>query len=119
MTLIEELKGLGADVDEALDRVMGDNDLYEMLLGTFLSSLGENNVSVSDFDGSDLDGLIKRVHTLKGVTGNLGLTPLFKSYTDILGKLRDNQPKAAKAGYEQLIPVQEAFTKCIQRHMGM
>jgi len=116
MNLIDELKGLGASVDEALDRVMGDEDLYVMMLGMFLSSVAENPISSEDFDAGDLDGLIKRVHTLKGVTGNLGLTPLFNSYTESLGLLRAGDGKAAKAVYDKLLPVQTAVIDCIQRH---
>jgi len=116
MTLIDELKGLGANVDEALDRVMGDEDLYVMMLGMFLSSVAENPISPEDFNAGDLEDLTKRVHTLKGVTGNLGLTPLFNSYTESLGLLRSGDGKAAKAVYDKLLPVQTAVIDCIQRH---
>lgn len=116
MNLIDELKSLGADVDEALDRVMGDQDLYVMMLGMFLSSVAENPISPEDFDAGELEGLIKRVHTLKGVTGNLGLTPLFNSYTESLGLLRAGDGKAAKEVYSKLLPVQTAVIDCIQRH---
>lgn len=116
MSLIEELKGLGVDVNEALDRVMGDEDLYVMMLGMFLSSVAENPVSPEDFNGADLEGLTKRVHTLKGITGNLGLTPLFNSYTESLGLLRSGDGKGAKAVYEKLLPVQTSIIDCIQRH---
>lgn len=116
MTLIDELKGLGANVDEALDRVMGDEDLYVMMLGMFLSSVAENPISPEDFNAGDLEDLTKRVHTLKGVTGNLGLTPLFNSYTESLGLLRSGDGKAAKAAYDKLLPIQTAVIDCIQRH---
>ena len=116
MTLIEELKSLGANVDEGLDRVMGDHDLYEMMLGMFISSVGDNPISTDEFDSADLDGLIKKVHMLKGVTGNLALTPLFNSYTEILGQLRAGQAKDAKKGYETLLGVQKLVLDCIQRN---
>ncbi len=116
MGLIEELKSLGADVNEALDRVMGDEDLYVMMLGMFLSSVAENPISPEDFDAGDLDSLIKRVHTLKGVTGNLGLTPLFNGYTESLGLLRAGDGKAAKEVYNKALPVQTAVIDCIRRH---
>lgn len=118
MNLTDELKGLGVNVDEALDRVMGDTDLYEMMLGMFLSSLAENPIELGDFDAGDVENLTKRIHTLKGVTGNLAITPLFNLYTEILGQLRAGQVKEAKAGYEKLSPIQAAITACILRHQG-
>lgn len=118
MELMEELKSLGADVNEALDRIMGDASLYEMMLGMFVDSVRDTPVCPEDFDRSDLDDLIKRVHTLKGITGNLSLTPLFNSYTQTLGLLRGNQPKEAKEEFLRLMPVQEKFLACINRHAG-
>ena len=116
MDLIEALKGLGANVEEGLDRVMGDRDLYGMMLGMFLGSAEELSISPEDFDAGDLDGLIKKVHTLKGITGNLALTPLFDGYTEILGLLRAGRAGEGKAGYTKLLPVQTAMVECIRRH---
>lgn len=115
MSMIDELKNLGANVDEGLDRVMGDQDLYSMMLGMFIGSVNDNPISLEDFDSGDLDGLIKKIHMLKGVTGNLALTPLFNQYTEILGQLRAGNPKAGKAGYEKLVPLQKSILDCIQK----
>lgn len=116
MNLTEELKNLGVDVQEGLDRVMGDRDLYEMMLGMFLSAVEEHSVAPADFDAEDLDGLIKKIHALKGITGNLALTPLFDGYTKTLELLRAERPAEGRAAYEKLLPAQAAMIECIQRH---
>ena len=118
MNLMEELKSMGADVEEGLDRVMGDHDLYNMMLGMFLDAVKEHAIALEDFDAGDMEGLIKKVHTLKGTTGNLALTPLFDGYTEILGLLRAGKAAEGKAGYEKLLPVQVAVIDCIRRHQG-
>lgn len=118
MTMIEELKNLGVNVDEGLDRVMGDHDLYEMMLGMFIDAVNSNPVSQEDFDGDGLDEAIKRVHMLKGVTGNLAMTPLFNKYTEVLGLLRAGQIAEAKAGFEEILPAQAMILDCIKRHTG-
>ena len=118
MELIKELQALGANTDEALERVMGDTSLYEMMLGMFVDSVRDNPIAEADFDGADLEGLIKRVHMLKGVTGNLSIVPLFTGYTEILGQLRGNQPQEAKAGYLRLQPVQAKIIDCIKQNQG-
>lgn len=119
MNYLEELKSLGVNVEEGLDRVMGDQELYTMMLGMVLGAVEENSVAPEDFDARDLDGLIGRVHSLKGTTGNLALTPLFHGYTEILGQLRAGQAAEGKAGYEKLLPVQAAILDCIRRHQGV
>lgn len=118
MSMIEELKGMGLDVDEGLDRVMGDEDLYAMMLGMFVDSVRDNPIQAEDFDKGDLDSLIKQVHTIKGVTGNLALTPLFNGYNEALTLLRAGNPKAAKAEYVKLVPIQADIIDCIKRNRG-
>lgn len=112
----EELEKLGVDVDEGLDRVMGDESLYEMMLGMFLDALNESPIELGEFDGADLEPLIRKVHALKGTTGNLSLTPLFNGYVEVLGFLRGNQPEEAKAAMEKIIPVQEKIVECIKQN---
>ncbi len=118
MSLLEELKGLGVNVDEGLDRVMGDDSLYAMMLGMFVDAIATTSISLEEFSGSDLSELIRKVHTLKGTTGNLSLTPLFDGYMETLGLLRNNQPAQARAVFERMLPVQEKIVDCIKRNMG-
>ena len=115
MSLTESLKNLGVNVDEGLDRVMGDTSLYEMMLGMFLDLVRDNPISLEDFDGADLDTLIKRVHTLKGTAGNLSITPLFNGYNQSLILLREGQADKAKAEFARLLPVQTEIIDCIKR----
>ena len=118
MSLLEELKGLGVNVDEGLGRVMGDASLYEMMLGMFVDAIATTPISLEEFSGSDLEELIRKVHTLKGTTGNLSLTPLFDGYMEALGLLRGNQPAQARAVFERMLPVQDKIVDCIKRNMG-
>ena len=116
MSLLEELKDLGTDVSQGMERVMGDSSLYEMMLGMFVSSVQENHVTLEDFDGGDLEDVIRRVHTLKGVTGNLAITPLFNGYTEILGLLRSGDAQTAKKQFEQVLTIQGKVLDCINRY---
>lgn len=115
MTFIEELKSLGMDTDEGLDRVMGDKDLYEMMLGMFADAVRDNPVAAEDF-GGDPEPLIRRVHMLKGTSGNLSLTPIFHGYNTVLGLLRDGKPDQARAEFETMLPVQDKLIDCIRRY---
>jgi len=116
MSLFDELRALNVDVDEGLNRVMGDSSLYEMMLGMFLDSVNGNPVEPADFDADDVTKTIERVHMLKGVTGNLAMTRLFTEYTQILGLLRAGETKQAKESFERLLPLQEEIMNCIKRH---
>lgn len=117
MSLTEELKALGADTEEGLERVMGDGPLYEMMLGMFIDTLRDNPIALEEFEGDDPEALIRKVHLLKGTTGNLALTPLFTGYNTALQLLREGAAEAAKAEFERILPVQEQFVACIKSHM--
>lgn len=110
------LEALGVNITEGLDRVMGDEDLYEMMLGMFVDMINDSPISLEEFDSSDYSELIERVHTLKGTTGNLSIIPLFEGYTKTLELLRDERPQEAKAAYEKMLPVQSEILDCIRQN---
>ena len=118
MTFLQELEGLGVDVKEGLDRVMGDESLYVMMCGMFVSSVQSAPISLEEFDGGSLDGLIGKIHSLKGTTGNLSMEPLFTRYEKALTLLRANKPAEAKAVYQELLPIQDDILQCINRNQG-
>lgn len=117
MSFFEELKELGVDVEEGLERVMEDEPLYETMLGMYIDKVNSNPIAVEDFEADDLDDLIGRVHILKGLTGNLAMTPLFAGYLQMLDLLRNARPQEAVKEYERILPAQTAIVDCIKRHM--
>ena len=116
MDFFDELKTLGVDVDEGKERVMGDADLYTMMLDMFVTAIDTTPIRPEDFDGGALDDVIGKIHTLKGTTGNLSIQPLFTRYTQSLTLLREGKPAEAKAVYLELLPIQEKVLECIRRH---
>lgn len=116
MALLEEMQALGANVQEGMDRVMNDQSLYEMMLGMFVDEVEKDTISVDDFDKEDLDEVIKRVHTLKGVAGNLSITPLFEGYMETLTLLRAGDAAKAKETFTGILPTQEKVLDCIKRY---
>lgn len=116
MNLLQELENMEVNVQEALDRVMGDADLFELMLGMFVDVVEEKPIELADFDAPDLDELIKHVHTLKGTTGNLSIMPLYEGYNKILGLLRNSQPHPAKELMAELLPVQAKIIECIKKY---
>lgn len=115
MTLLEELKSLGVDVQEGLERLGGNEALYTKLLGSFVKSI-ETHYVQPDFDNNDYQDIIEKTHALKGTSGNLSLTPIYKAYTEIVDLLRAGQPEQAKEKIEKILPVQEEIIRCIEKY---
>ena len=117
MSLLEELKSLGVNVDEGLDRVLGDEALYERMTGMFVDLVNNNSISPEDFFEADLSTLFVRIHVLKDITSNLAMTPLSKRYARAMDFLRSGQAAEAKKEFEKLLPSQIKIMDCIKRHM--
>lgn len=115
MNLISELKELGANTDEGLERCMNKPEFYERLLKKVPDNF--EKLEVQNFlEAGDFQTATTNAHTLKGVAGNLSLTPLFTAYTEIVNLLRADKPDEAVKVLADILPVQEQFLSCIKRY---
>lgn len=90
--LTDQLRAAGADMDGAMRRMVGDEELYGVCFAYFMNdpafsaleeALHEKNYA-SAFDA---------VHTLKGVAGNLGLMRIYELTSVMVETLRGGEPK--------------------------
>ena len=116
MSLFDELRELGVDVDDGLKRINGNEKLYTKLLGSFIKAINTYNVQ-PDFDGTDYNDVIEKTHAIKGTSGNLSITPVYEAYTKIVDKLRGGDPETAREILKEVLPVQEKIVACIESHM--
>ena len=105
MRMVEELKELVANVDEAMQRFMNNAALYEKMLKK-LPNMMKGKQVMEAIETGNIDGAIEIAHTLKGVLGNLSITPLYEAYTDIVALLRQNDMEKAKSILENSFPVE-------------
>lgn len=116
MSLFEELRALGVDIDDGLKRLNGNEKLYTRLLGTFIKTF-DAGVVKPDFDANNCNEAIEKAHAIKGTAGNLSLTPIYESYSEILALLRTGKPEDAREILKKIEPVQEEIIACIRKHM--
>lgn len=115
MALLDELKTLGVNIDEATERFMGNVSLYEKMLGK-LPDMIEHAGIQPDFDCNDYAGTTEKAHAIKGATGNLSIIPLYEAYTEIVSLLRNSQPEQAKIILQNILPVQNEIIACIKKY---
>jgi HPt (histidine-containing phosphotransfer) domain-containing protein len=87
MLTIEKLKEYGADIEKGLNLCMNNEDFYLRMVSMILSEASFDDLSRA-LEADDLDGAFKAAHALKGVSGNLSLTPLYEKVTEITELLR-------------------------------
>lgn len=81
--LLMELQQLGMDVTGALERFVNNEALYVKFLKKFLDDPNMDAL-IKSISLHDYENALKYAHTLKGVTGNLGLTTLYLPLTDMV-----------------------------------
>ena len=87
MITIEALREYGADVDTGLGRCMKNEALYLRLVGLIPAEANFKKLQ-EELEAKDLQKAFEAAHALKGVTGNLSLTPLYDPIVQITERLR-------------------------------
>ena len=99
--VITALGDYGCDTQSALERFLGKEELYLKFIRKFL-----DDKSFEDLKGfigeEDYENALKSVHTLKGVSGNLGFTALYDVASDMVNKFRAQLPGDAVAEFGTL-----------------
>lgn len=88
MKTLEEMKSAGIDVDSAMERFMGNEDV----LRTFLRKLPEDasyREMLYAIEKKDIQLAFDSAHRLKGILGNLSITNAYNSLYWIVETLRD------------------------------
>lgn len=84
----KQLEENGADVEGTLKRFMGKDTLYLKFLGKFPADQNYANLGTNLETGA-YEEAYKCAHALKGVVGNLGLTPVFEKVSTLVEELRN------------------------------
>lgn len=82
----------GADVETTVKRFMGKEELYVKFVLKFLE---DNNLELllENYDKKSFGEVFNNAHSIKGVTSNLGLNPVYKVSAEICDLLRGKQPE--------------------------
>ncbi|WP_035773123.1 Hpt domain-containing protein [Butyrivibrio sp. VCD2006] len=105
---IDSLKAFGANTEEGLERCMGMEDFYLEMIELGISDERFDNLGGFLKDGN-LDEAFETVHALKGVIGNLALTPLYETINEITEHLRARESMDYGPLYEKLISQRDAI----------
>ena len=105
---LDELRALGVNVEEGMERCLNNEDFYLKMVGKCLEDpkfeqLGE---AIKD---PDLDEAFELAHALKGVVSNLSLTPLQDIVSEITELLRARKQMDYSELYAKMMQCKGAF----------
>ena len=87
MLTIEKLKAYGANVDEGLCRCMNNETFYLRLVNMAANDAGFERLRTA-LEKNDRKEGFEAAHALKGMLGNLALTPVAKPASELTEMLR-------------------------------
>lgn len=112
----------GADYQAAMERFWGDETVYLKILNMLF--LDDNLAKLTEaIANHHLADAFAAAHTLKGVAGNLGLTPLYNALCVIVEPLRTREPRedypmmceTVQAEFERALSLCTALKSCTQK----
>ena len=113
MPTIEDLKNYGANTDEALSRLMGNESFYLALIPRVFED-GNFEKLASGIAEGDMDKAFEAAHSLKSVLGNLELTPILKPMLEITELLRHREQIDYSPYLEEIFKQKEALQKLFE-----
>ena len=109
MISIENLQANGADIKTGLSRCVGKEDLYLKLVGMGLGDAKFEELG-SALTQNDFSRAFELCHALKGVIGNLALTPLYEALSAMTEKLRNQEAADYTAMYSDILQIRNKFS---------
>ena len=90
MITIENLRAYGANVDEGVKRCLDDEEFY---LDLVKSTVADDRLSELEqcLAAKDFDKAFEVAHALKGMYGNISITPVYEPISQITELLRDRK----------------------------
>lgn len=104
--LLEKLAALGSDVEDGLNRFMRNESLYVRCLKKFPAQ-AEKCTLHDDLANKDYESAVESAHAMKGVTGNLSLTPLYTRYSTIVNCIRAGETEGLETIEAEIGQLQE------------
>lgn len=100
--ILRKLQDYGANIDTAINRFMGDEELYISCLHSFADDPGFSKLGEA-LESKDLTHAFEYAHALKGVAANLSLTPLLNRICDIVEPLREKKGSDWNSLYQNIL----------------
>lgn len=104
--LLSRLSEYGVDLSSTMERFVGNEELYLKCFDMFLSD-GNLQLLKDALIQKDYEAAFNAAHTLKGITANMGFSPLLAPVSTLVEALRagdysdlDTQYAAVAAAYD-------------------
>ncbi len=95
------LEKAGVDIASAMDRFDNDESFMMMFVKKFTKDTSMESLSRA-VEEKDYDTMFRAAHTIKGISGNVGLTKLYTVCDELVKKYRAGDNEGAMAVYPDI-----------------
>lgn len=99
--LLNNLENYGVDLKTTMTRFVDDESLFVHCLSMFFEGKEFAQLDAA-MAANDYKAAFEAAHTIKGLTGNLGLTPLYNKVCELVEPLRHGQTENVAALYGEV-----------------
>ncbi len=118
MNFNELLAQIGVDAEATVARLGGMEELLKRFILKFPQDPTFSALAKA-YDSRDMEALGCHVHTLKGLTANLGIEPLRQMCEEYLEGIRANLPMAELTAYQRRLTLEyRRVSGAISRYAG-
>lgn len=108
----EELTAYGADYATGMSRCLNKEDFYFKMIK--MVAANEKFASLgSHLEAKNLKAAFEDAHALKGVVGNVALSPLFAALEDIVEPLRQGEDRDYSELYAKIMDLKKKLDQII------
>lgn len=100
--IINKLKEYGCEIDEAMPRFGNNSEFYCTLLAMVPEDEAFLNLEKA-LNSKNIKEAFEQAHTLKGVLGNMGLTPMYNKTILIVEPLRQGKLDNVETNFKELM----------------
>ena len=109
---IEQLQSFGVDTKEGLTRCMNNEAFYFKMLKMGLSNDQFEKLEKA-LAANNIDEAFEAAHALKGVLGNLALTPLYNPLAEMTEMLRAKQSADYVTMYQPILELRNQLADMV------
>ncbi|MBK5254253.1 MAG: Hpt domain-containing protein [Peptostreptococcaceae bacterium] len=99
--LTDALIEYGVDIEDVKKRFVEDEEFYRECLDMFCDDNSLEQLKLA-IDKGEIQEAFNAAHTIKGIAGNLGLTPLFDAVSELVEDLRADKIEGALKKYTNI-----------------
>ena len=107
--LIERLIDCGCNVQEAMSRFLNNEDFYAKCYAKFIEDKSFQKLGDA-IKAGDAKAAFEAAHELKGISANMGITPIYDHVVNIVEEFRAGRmPENALSTWEEIMHIKETL----------